>query len=88
MLILLPPILACRGNDVVKIETGSTSLLAAGDFHLNNSPPMLVTTAVGKPNATIEIIELEGIDDPSTYVDGGPRPNTDGTADYAGPDVP
>ncbi|MEM9461988.1 MAG: hypothetical protein AAGF11_47960, partial [Myxococcota bacterium] len=50
--------------------------IAAGDFHLDNPPPMLDTTAVWEA------------DDPSTDIDGDPRPNTDGTADYAGADVP
>ena len=47
-----------------------------GDFHLDNPPAMLDTAAVWNTG------------DPVTDIDGNPRPVVDGTADYAGADVP
>lgn len=49
---------------------------AAGDFHLN--PGMYPTE--------IETAALWELDDPTTDIDGDPRPVTDGTPDFAGAD--
>ncbi|MEM9459657.1 MAG: hypothetical protein AAGF11_36100 [Myxococcota bacterium] len=62
--------------------------ITAGDFHLNNPPSILATTAVWETDVPIDIVGLEGIDDPSIDIDGEPRPDSDGTADYTGADVP
>jgi hypothetical protein len=49
--------------------------IMAGDFHLD-TPPAAVSTSAQWTTG-----------DPSIDIDGDPRPNVDGTPDYAGADV-
>jgi hypothetical protein len=50
---------------------------ATGDFHLSGSHPAAIDTAATWQTG-----------DPTTDIDGEPRPTTDGSPDFAGADVP
>jgi hypothetical protein len=51
--------------------------VSTGDFHLTPAAPAEIATAA-----------VWQTGDPKTDIDGDARPTTDGTADYAGADVP
>src|SRR5690606_14613770 len=87
-----PEVVGCDDLEVTSsaLETALEDNLALGDmdtawfiafnmgnFHLSAmAPPALASAAVWKST------------DSSTDIDGDPRPTIDGTADYAGADIP
>lgn len=66
------------GTNVMLGDMSTTWFIgfASGDFHLNMPPIIIATTAQWE------------LGDPPIDIDGDPRPNTDGTADVAGADLP
>jgi hypothetical protein len=62
-------------NEVLSFDPGWFPNIASADFHVAAGPPF---TDVAQWQAG----------DPSTDIDGDPRPNIDGILDYAGADVP
>ena len=67
--------LAGSDNDVLSFDPGWFPNIAMSDFHIGMGPPFA------------DVARWQ-TDDPATDIDGGLRPTVDGTADYAGADVP